>query len=139
MNLDRSVATMVISLIGAVPILSTGLAEEVPRLFSDASEARRTSVRAEAIRLIREDAEKVAPQSDNATDSDLPDTVPEGVLRLDPLIVMSDKEIPDFTPPRESSMAKFFRTGTISKHVGKKTTTRLWSSGDAGVVLTFSR
>lgn len=63
----------------------------------------------------------------------------DGVVVLEALIVQEDKQLPEFMAPRESGLAKLLRTGTIKQHVGKKTTVRLWSSGDAGIVVSFRR
>ena len=87
--------------------------------------------------LVREDAEKrSSPESENSTDIQ-PET--DGVVVLERLIVQDDKQLPEFTASRETELAKLLRTGTIKQHVGKKTTVRLWSSGDAGIVLSFRR
>lgn len=87
--------------------------------------------------LVREDIEKrSSPQSEKTVDI-LPEA--EGVVVLERLIVQDQKPLPEFTAPRETELAKLLRTGTIKQYVGKRTTVRLWSSGDAGIVLSFRR
>jgi len=96
-----------------------------------------SDVRREAISLIRLDAVKKNPSNAAVTkETELPTT--DGTVVLDRFDVQGDREIPDFAPPRENRLEEFFRTGTFKEHVGKKVTTRLWASGYAGLVLTFS-
>lgn len=96
-----------------------------------------SDVRREAISLIRLDAVKKNPSNPTVIkESELPTT--DGTVVLDRFDVQGNREIPDFTPPRENRVEEFFRTGTFKEHVGKKVTTRLWASGYAGLVLTFS-
>ena len=87
--------------------------------------------------LVREDLEKRG-SSEKAEPLEIR---PENndVVVLEALIVQEEKHLPEFAAPRESGLAKLLRTGTIKQHVGKKTTVRLWSSGDAGIVLSFRR
>ena len=87
--------------------------------------------------LVREDVEKRSfPRSETTVDMP-PET--DGVIVLERLIVQDQKPLPEFTAPRETELAKLLRTGTIKQYVGKRTTVRLWSSGDAGIVLSFRR
>ena len=100
-----------------------------------------SEVQREAMRLIREDAEKkrlaateaakLAPAVKEEKSFDQPE---EGVVLLEAFDVQGERDMPDFEAPPETTVAKFFRTGTISQHIGKKVTTRFWSSGDAGLV-----
>jgi hypothetical protein len=86
--------------------------------------------------LVREDAQKkTATSKVHSEDSRAEDA--ENIVLLEPMIVIGEKRTPEFTAPRETAVAKVLRTGTIVQHVGKQTTVRLWTSGDAGVVLSF--
>ena len=58
------------------------------------------------------------------------------IVVLAPMTV-TDKIPPDLNPPRETRAEKFFRTGTIAEHVGRKVTTRFWISGGQGLMLSF--
>lgn len=87
--------------------------------------------------LVREDVEKrSSPRTESV--ADIPSDT-DGVVVLERLIVQDEKPLPEFTAPRETELAKLLRTGTIKQHVGERTTVRLWSSGDAGIVLSFRR
>jgi len=60
-------------------------------------------------------------------------------VALAPFIVRGDPPLPEVVPPRETSSEKFFRTGTVFQHVGRKTTSRFWIKGDRGLMVSFSR
>jgi hypothetical protein len=85
--------------------------------------------------LVREDVQK--DSAAQPTDAKEASHDPADVVVLERLIVHDEKKMPVFTAPRENPVAKVLRTGTIAQHVGKKTTVRLWTSGDAGIVLSF--
>ncbi len=73
---------------------------------------------------------------ENTTNEPLEQTS-DGRLKMKPFVTGVAK-LPDLTPPRENKAEEFIRTGTISQHVGKKVTTRLWMKGDEGIMLRFS-
>ena len=87
--------------------------------------------------LVREDAAKnAATQRASAAEMNFPE---EGnIVVLELLTVTGEKRTPEFTAPRETRVAKVLRTGTIMQRAGKKTTMRLWASGDAGIVFTIN-
>jgi hypothetical protein len=84
--------------------------------------------------LVREDAKQTLP-APSAARNEAADT--KEVVTLAPLYVVGRKDLPGFTSPPESPVAKILRTGKILEHVGKTRTLRLWMSGDAGVVLSL--
>jgi len=138
MKTARRRSLFVVSYFVAVGLAASSIAAEITRSRGDVDQAAPSTkpVQAETIRLIREDA-KSGPVSLKPPAPESAQETVEGVQVLDRFVVRGEKEIPDFSPPRETSLEKFFRTGTISQHVGKKVTTRLWASGDAGLVLSF--
>jgi hypothetical protein len=97
----------------------------------------RSHLRGEMNLLIRADAQqnRSSPNREDPAESREADSV----VLLDPLIVTEAKKLPDLAVPRENRVRKLLRTGTIRQHIGKRTTVRLWSSGDAGIVLSFRR
>lgn len=85
--------------------------------------------------LIREDAKQTQRTPSADAENEAAET--KAVVTLVPLYVVGRKELPEFTAPPESPVAKLLRTGTLLEHVGKRRTLRLWMSGDAGVVLSI--
>jgi hypothetical protein len=53
-------------------------------------------------------------------------------------IVVGEERIPSFERRLESRAEKFFRTGTMAEHIGKKVTTKLWLNGDGGLMMGIS-
>jgi hypothetical protein len=84
-------------------------------------------VRREALRLISDDLKKGPPLVFGNTAAE---EIPVDVVALDPLVI-TDKKIPDFTPPREAKFEKFVRTGTI----WQKGRVRVWAKGDRGIMI----
>lgn len=54
-----------------------------------------------------------------------------------PVIVRGER-LPDLRFYRETRSERFFRTGTFSRQVGPRVTTRCWARGDAGVMVSFN-
>lgn len=96
----------------------------------------KTLVQIEAMQLIRQDAgifsSVTQPQAIEQAAADLNE-----VLLLEPLKVTKQK-IPDLIPPVETFADKFFRTGTIAQHVGKKFTTTFSLRPETGLSIGFS-
>jgi hypothetical protein len=103
----------------------TRLAEELTRLIAQDAKLRAQAPK-EQIR---------APHSEETGEG----TDTGDIIRLRPMIVTGDKPLPEFSAPSEDVVSKLLRTGTIRQHIGKKTTIRLWTSGNAGLVLSFRR
>ena len=98
-----------------------------------------TRLRQEVLSLIRHDA---AQQRLPRAAAEIPEENAESpetdrVVVLDPFDVRGERDVPDISVPRENRVEKFFRTGTFRQHIGKKVTTRFWSSGADGIVLSF--
>lgn len=99
-------------------------------------------IHVEALQLIREDAQKRSVAAVGAAaqpaESKSPEHVGEqpegGFVLLEAFDVQGERELPNFTAPPETKVATFFRTGNFAQHIGKKVTTRFWTSGDAGLV-----
>lgn len=134
----RLIHLVVGSLIG--PLLNAQETSSVSAAVRNDSKARsainalvREDIRKSSV-IRSTDAEEVAvDRGEKAADVD-----PDDVVMLERLVVQ-DEKIRMLIAPRESPLAKILRTGTIKQHVGKKITTRLWTSGDAGIVLSFRR
>ncbi|MEO6002455.1 MAG: hypothetical protein ABIZ04_11955 [Opitutus sp.] len=132
MNIGRLLSRSVVALaLGVVAHRSVaqGASDSLAHSFG-----ANTRVRQETISLIRHDAEQ------QQRPAEVPTAAPanaEGVVVLDPFDVSGDRDVPDLSLPRENRVEKFFRTGTFRQYIGKKVTTRFWSSGADGVVLSF--
>jgi len=93
-------------------------------------------IHAEITRLARQAAgiTPAVPAAPEQPSGPKPDD--EEIVVLAPMTV-TERIPPDLNPPRETRAEKFFRTGTIAEHVGRKVTTRFWISGGQGVMLSF--
>ena len=60
----------------------------------------------------------------------------DDVLVLAPFQV-SARKLPDLSPPVETRLDKFYRTGTLAEHVGKNVTTSVGVSRERGLTLDF--
>jgi hypothetical protein len=86
--------------------------------------------------LIREEAGRAVAPREPVRDL-LPADKSENVVVLDKLVVR-EKRTPAIPPAvHETPVDKFFRTGTIAEHIGKKVTTKFWFSGERGLMLSF--
>jgi hypothetical protein len=126
---------LVMGCLGAGLFFPVKLGAEGPQSPGNREQLPRLTIQSEMSRLVRQDAEKA-----NSPDLFKPVTPNEGdaddMVSLEPMVVVTQKS-PDFTPPRETSAERFFRTGTMIQHVGRKVTTRFWMKGDRGIMLSL--
>ena len=127
-------------------LMILGTALGVPPEVVPADAMPSESVLQKTTRLIREDAARAAAQgpADAATvaKSAGPDLAllpsPGEPLVFDPMVVHR-KQVPEIPPAvHESPVTEVLRTGTFWQKIGPRFTTRLWASGDKGLMLTLA-
>lgn len=136
--IGRIVRWAPVTVIGVVALVAQTSTPETETM-AETGPSIPSTLRQELGSLIRSDAAKAkaAAPVKTVTNVDPAATPPGGAIMLDRMDVRGARSLPEFAPLRETTMETFFRTGTIAEHVGKKVTTRFWSSGNAGLVLSF--
>jgi hypothetical protein len=127
------------STLGYLTLSSVLFAQVEPDIASrksDTMSASPSAVREATRALIREDAAKSLVSREPKPPELAGETSPDVVV-LAPVVVTVPKLLA-LPAGREPAIDKFFRTGTIIQHVGKKVTSRLWLSGVSGIRLSFS-
>ena len=117
-------------------LLAFGPAAKAQTPVAAAAPPAPSTVKAESLRLIRQDA--AATRQNDAKSADANPTVPPDnhTLILERLVVR-EKRLPPLPPPPppESKLQEVLRTGTIWQN--KKGTVRFWARGDKGLMLTI--
>lgn len=104
--------------------------------WATASAPRPPTVKEEMHRLLRTEAANLFVTPAQGTPTAQIAAVSE-VDMIAPVIVRGER-VPDLRFDRETRTERFFRTGTFSRQVGPRVTTRCWARGDAGVMLSYS-
>ena len=110
-----------------------GVAEAAPT--GDPPFAPAVKLHGKIASLIQGDA-KALPASKKPEPETVSEKSDDNVLVLAPFLV-SGRRVPNLSPPVETRLDKFIRTGSLAEHVGRNITTSVEVSRERGLTLNF--